>query len=663
MKKECAIIDTCVLLSDPDVVVRAAQIGFPILTKTVFDEIDFNKKNSDASTARNARSIFRKVKHQQPQTLDELPCGKALHEGDVLRRYDFDGAPLFVLTRTQYTTNRAEFNDTNTYNDATIREVAKDYDLILVTEDGGNKTLAELDGIRAVVWAPKNNNKRPPMAATATIRPEPSLRPFERSASVVPESNHARQPQAIPGEGDSVRLGPAGSLVKLGAKLGAGGEGQVFELANDNRVAKIYHGDQLTGNRIAKLELMASRAVSRVGICWPEELVYAPDGSPVGYVMQRAHGHPLQKSVFVKPLLSQRFPQWQRENLVKVCISFLEHMQYLHALNVLVGDINPMNVLVDGDGSSVFIVDTDSFQVEGFPCPVGTVNFSPPHLQNKNFKALLRTEDDELFAIATMLFMTLVPGKPPYSQQGGESPEKNIVEANFPYPLGDDHKSRNVSPGPWRYIWSHLPYRLKELFHKAFRENQRITISEWLDALRAYQNDIAKGYLSNDVFPAGFKVPKGQGVKVSCTRQGCGKSFELFRDKMAELKEKGQSPICPDCLRVMELERLARTSAAATNSHERRTASKGGWQSAFTKRGSSSTSKPRTPPRANPSRVSGQTQSSAKKQNAATEPGAKWVIAFLAVLVVLGFAVGWWIVPVIIIALVVIGLIGGKVAR
>jgi len=35
----------------------------------------------------------------------------------------------------------------------------------------------------------------------------------------------------------------------------------------------------------------------------------------------------------------------------------------------------------------------------------------------------------------------------------------------------------------------------------------------------------------------------------------------------------------------------------------------------------------------------------------------------LAVLVVLGFAVGWWIVPVIIIALVVIGLIGGKVAR
>jgi serine/threonine protein kinase len=661
MKKECAIIDTCVILSDPNVIVRAAQIGFPILTKTVLDEIDYNKKNSNVDASKNASLIFRKIKRQSPEKQDALPCGKALHSGDVLYRYDFDSAPLFVLARNQYRVKRADFNDTNTYNDATIREVAKDYDLILVTEDGGNKTLADLEGIRATVWAPKTRNKRTQKVVPTS--PRPSVRPFDRATSVVLDNGQVRQPPLIPGEGDTVTLGPTGPSMKLGAQLGAGGEGQVFELKDANRVAKIYHGDQLTANRIAKLDLMASRAVSRNGICWPEKLVYASDGAPVGYVMQRAHGHPLQKSVFVKPLLMQRFPRWQRENLVNVCLSFLEHVQYLHALNVLVGDINPMNVLVDDDGNSVFIVDTDSFQVEGFPCPVGTVNFSPPHLQHQNFKTLLRTEDDELFAIATMLFMILVPGKPPYSQQGGESPEKNIIEANFPYPLGDDHKSRNVSPGPWRYIWSHLPYRLKELFHKAFRENQRIKISEWLDALRAYQNDIAKGYLSNDVFPAGFKVPKGQGVKVTCTRQGCEKSFEMFRDKVTELNERGQSPICPDCLRVMELERLARTSAAASNGNESITASKGGWQSGFSMRGSSNTHKPRTPPKANLSRASGRTQASGTKQSAASEPGAKWVVAFFALLLVLGLMVGWWIVPVVLVALLVIGLLGGKVPR
>lgn len=661
MKRECAIIDTCVLLSDPNVIVRAAQIGFPILTKTVFDEIDYNKKNSNIDTAKNASLIFRKIKHQSPEKQDSLPCGKVLKSGDVLYKYQFDSAPLFVITRNQYRVKRADFNDTNTYNDATIREVAKDYDLILVTEDGGNKTLADLDGIRATVWSPKTRNRRTPKVAPASTTP--SVRQFKRASSIVQESGQAGQPQLIPSEGDTVTIGPKGPPMKLGSQLGAGGEGQVFELKGDNRVAKIYHGDQLTANRIAKLELMASRAVSRSGICWPEKLIYASDGSPVGYVMQRAHGHPLQKSVFVKPLLSQRFPNWQRENLVNVCVSFLEHMQYLHALNVLVGDINPMNVLVDGDGTSVFIVDTDSFQVEGFPCPVGTVNFSPPHLQHKNFKTVLRTEDDELFAIATMLFMILVPGKPPYSQQGGESPEKNIIEANFPYPLGDDHKSKNVSPGPWRYIWSHLPYRLKELFHKAFRENQRIAIAEWLDALRAYQNDIGKGYLSNDVFPAGFKVPKGQGIKVTCTRPGCGKSFEMFRDKASELDEKGQAPICPDCLRVMELERLARTSAANNRTHQGKNTPRGGWQAAFSKRSAGNTRKWHTQSTAQASQAPRRTQAHVGKQGAAGEPGAKWVIIFFAGVLLLGLTVGWWIIPVVLVVLVVLGLLGGKVPR
>ncbi len=390
--KECAIIDTCVLLSDPDVVVRAAQIGFPVLTNTVFEEIDYNKKNPNISAAKNASLIFRKLKHQTPSTLDALPCGKALQDGDTLYKYEFDSAPLFVITRSNYRTN--------TSNDAKIREVARDYDLILVTEDGGNKTLADLDGIRAVVWAPISKRAQKPYSAKPQTAPK--VRPFKRASSITEQRGLATQPGTIPAEGDHIMIGSNRQSVELGRQIGAGGEGQVFELVGDSRVAKIYHADQLTANRIAKLDLMASRAVSRKDVCWPEQLVYSLDKCAIGYVMQRAHGYPLQKSVFVKPLLLERFPNWQRENLVNICIAFLEHLQYLHSLNVLVGDINPMNVLVHGDGSEVFIVDADSFQVEGFPCPVGTVNFSPSQLQNVNFKFILRSEDDELFELAPL---------------------------------------------------------------------------------------------------------------------------------------------------------------------------------------------------------------------------------------------------------------------
>ena len=38
---------------------------------------------------------------------------------------------------------------------------------------------------------------------------------------------------------------------------------------------------------------------------------------------------------------------------------------------------------------------------------------------------------NENFAVATLLFMIMLPGKPPYSQQGGEDPVSNIMKMNF----------------------------------------------------------------------------------------------------------------------------------------------------------------------------------------------------------------------------------------
>lgn len=647
-KKESAIIDTCVLLSDPEVIVRAAKIGFPIITKVIYQEIDYNnKKSTDEFVKKNTRQIIRSLKNKTPVEMTELPCGKPLLDGDSLRKFDYNGTPLFVLNRNKYSNDSSD-------NDAKIREVAKDYDLILVTEDGANKTLADIDGIRSAIWkhpGSARNHKAPPKANS------PTATPFKIASVVHSPASSKSLPRSMPKQDDRVRIGKNGPEVRISTLVGAGGEGQVFEISGENRVVKIYHEKQLTSERIAKLELMSSRSVNFRGICWPEELIYTLDNCPVGYVMQRARGVPLQKSVFVKPLLSQKFPNWHRDNLVNICISFLESMQFLHSLNVLVGDINPLNILVDGDGSDIFIVDVDSFQVEGFPCPVGTVNFSPADLQGNNFRTILRTQEDELFAVSTMLFMVLMPGKPPYSQQGGESPEKNIRESNFPYPLGEDHKGRNVSPGLWRYIWSHLPYKLKEAFHRAFRKNERIAISEWLEILQEYKRLIGKEYISNEIFPTGFKIPKGEGIQAVCSRQRCGKTFEMHRDKAEEIKKKGQSPICPECLRLQELERLATSTNRNGVAREEPTKTQRKAPSVFSTLSKRSTAKPKPklhrPPRAS--------SSSTKKQNADEKGGFISIAIFVAVLLFLAFKLGWWAVPAIILIVIIIGVLGGKI--
>jgi hypothetical protein len=142
------------------------------------------------------------------------------------------------------------------------------------------------------------------------------------------------------------------------------------------------------------------------------------------------------------------------------------------------------------DENTIYLVDSDSYQIEKFPCPVGTVNFTAPEIQGVDFRTFLRRPEHELFAVAILLFMILMPGKTPYSHQGGESGYLNIKEMHFPYPLGENH-SDGAPLGPWRFCWSHLTFGIKEAFHRSFhrdhKQKPRVTLGEWLKLLRDYE--------------------------------------------------------------------------------------------------------------------------------------------------------------------------------
>lgn len=92
----------------------------------------------------------------------------------------------------------------------------------------------------------------------------------------------------------------------------------------------------------------------------------------------------------------------------------MKKVDYLHERNIILGDINPANILVVSP-KEVYFVDTDSYQIENFPCPVGTDNFTAREIQGKNYAEFLHMMGNEYFALATLLFMIIVPGKPPYS--------------------------------------------------------------------------------------------------------------------------------------------------------------------------------------------------------------------------------------------------------
>lgn len=385
----------------------------------------------------------------------------------------------------------------------------------------------------------------------------------------------------IPTENETIYTLSHGEI-KLENIIASGGEGIIYS-TNTPYVAKIYKKENNTRRKYEKIRLMLSKKIQCDGICYPIEPLYNYQKEFIGYLMPKAKGKELQKSIFIKPLFLKNFPNWKKRDTVELCITILKKIKYLHDRNIIMGDINPANILIVSS-KEVYFVDTDSYQIENYPCPVGTINYTAPEIQKKHFSEFLRTMGNENFAVATLLFMIMLPGKPPYSQQGGEDPISNIINMDFSYPFGDN-SNKKTPDGPWRYIWSHLTYDLKKAFYHTFRKNgnystekTRLSTDEWISIFTYYLELLDSGKfgkqdkMSEELFPTrhkknpnieyticklcGNEMPETQcqnGICRNCLNKGeiytcqkCGKEI-LYTNYQKYIKNAKRFDVCSDC--------------------------------------------------------------------------------------------------------------------
>ena len=354
----------------------------------------------------------------------------------------------------------------------------------------------------------------------------------------------------IPTTGDYViaaREKTRKKIIRLTEKIGSGDEGIIYKTNQANCVAKIFKPAEVTLHRFEKLKLMLTKKIDYINFCYPIALIYNSDKIFTGYLMREASGRELQRSVFKRPLLEKYFPNWTREDTVQLCVTILKRLKYLHDRNIILGDINPGNILVESP-TEVYFVDADSWQVEGFICSRGLPAFTAPEIQHHKRYDYLRTLGNENFAVATLLFMIMMPGRLPYTMQGGEGIAENILNGDFPYPLGE--KRTGKVPGDlWRYCWSHLTYKIKEAFYNTFRfdgdyhdEKKRLGTGHWLKIFEEYLSLIKSGKMtlqdeeSIKIFPTRFKKDKNKNY-VKC--KICSREYD---------EERLQEGICRDCL-------------------------------------------------------------------------------------------------------------------
>ncbi|PNC05904.1 hypothetical protein [Akkermansia muciniphila] len=272
---------------------------------------------------------------------------------------------------------------------------------------------------------------------------------------------------------EDVLFSGRGKRIVLGKLIAEGGEGSVFTAhaaSASPLVAKLYHPNQRMRWREQKLRLMCSRPIRSP---W-REILYDELRRFVGVLMPRADGVPLGAFAFHAELLQKQFPSWTRYDLTRLCLNLSESVHTLHRYGVVLGDLHPGNVMVSPDGS-VCWVDADSFQIEDYPCSVGTEQFRAPELHG-NFGDFLRTRSHDAYALSVLLFMTLALGLSPFARQGSEEDMlESVGKGVLPYPFASYKPPTGFYPPdtPGRYVWSYLPRKLRDALGHNFTCVQR----------------------------------------------------------------------------------------------------------------------------------------------------------------------------------------------
>lgn len=281
--------------------------------------------------------------------------------------------------------------------------------------------------------------------------------------------------------------------IELSRKLGTGGEGSVYEIADQpDFVAKIYH-DAPSPEKAEKLIALSKLSNERLLkiAAWPVDVLRVEaDGQLAGFVMkkigQAAEVHTLHSP---KSRL-QKFPEASWAFLIFVAANVARAVATTHEHGFIVGDLNPKNILVTHQ-ATVALLDCDSFQVttEGktFRCEGGFPEYLPPELQGQSLRDVERTPEHDCFGLAVVIFQLLFMGRHPFSGRFLGAGEQTLEEAirHSRFAFGEDAAARQMQQPPGTLALEAIPLSLSNLFRRAFLSADRPNPHEWIGPLES----------------------------------------------------------------------------------------------------------------------------------------------------------------------------------
>lgn len=292
----------------------------------------------------------------------------------------------------------------------------------------------------------------------------------------------------------------SGKAVRLGKKIGKGGEGDVYLLETNPAYAVKVYTVKDVAEREKKVDAMVKARIHERAplVAFPTSLVHNGNGRFAGFIMKVIAGHKPLHELYRPSSRKQKFPSADYRFIVRTAINVAKAMAQVHVSGCVIGDVNHSGILIS-DAAVAALIDADSFQFshdgQRFLCRVGVPEFTPPELQGKQLSTVVRTVNHDAFGLAVAIFLLLFMGRHPFAglHNLGELPLPTAIEQfRFAYSLT---RKTGVSPPPGASDLTDVPQRLAETFERAFSpqtRDARPSAADWVSVLSEFETSLTR---------------------------------------------------------------------------------------------------------------------------------------------------------------------------
>ncbi|TVQ58541.1 MAG: hypothetical protein EA355_01485 [Rhodobacteraceae bacterium] len=285
-----------------------------------------------------------------------------------------------------------------------------------------------------------------------------------------------------------------GRPLRLGARIGKGGEGEVFAVADSATLAaKIYAAEGAATRETKIAAMVRARLADRAPlVAFPIAEIRRKDGRFAGFLMPRVDDAEPLHELYAPGARKRAFPEADFRFIARAALNAARSVAAAHKAGCVIGDVNHSGFLI-GQDALVTLIDADSFQIddglERHLCRVGVPEYTPPELIGQPLSGVVRTPDHDAFGLAVVLFQLLFMGRHPFAGVADEDipVAEAIARDAFAYTR---RRASGLAPPPGAARLDDVPAPVADLFERAFAPGaagRRPAAADWVAALEAFE--------------------------------------------------------------------------------------------------------------------------------------------------------------------------------